>query len=189
MKLSKIKLATIVAMAAATAGLVACGGDPAPKATIAGASAGLNSAITSSNAGAVSGTTFNYPSAPAALPGTTGATNVTITDATTDTFVVASSAGTYSGTVSYGSCIFTVNASTVVAVPVGTVININPCNVTAGTNGVAANGTPVTLPVGLTLGAATSATQPLPVTVNSNGSVSINGAPAGTVAVVLATGG
>jgi hypothetical protein len=177
-----------ITLAVTAAFLVACGGDPAPAPTPA-ATANTTANISATTAAAITGKTFAFPGGVAAL-GTTGATTLTITDAAVDTFAVTAPSGNYAGTVSYGSCIFTITSvgTPAPAAPyvVGYSFTVAACSATAATNGVAANGQSSSLPVTFNLGGTTSAAQSFPVTIAADGSVSIGGAPTG-IKVPVAT--
>lgn len=160
---------------------------PTPTGPFGAATANTVAAVTAARVAAVSGTSFNFPSGiPALNP--SGATSLTMTDAAVDTFSVTSAAGSYSGVVSYGSCIFSVTTSSVASVPVGTVFTASPCNLSAATGGQVANGAAFSIPVTLVLGAVTSNAVALPVTVTPTGQVSVNGVLIGTVPVITPTG-
>jgi hypothetical protein len=179
-----------ITLAVTAAFLVACGGDPAPAPTPA-ASTNTSANVTATTVAAVTGKAFSFPSGVAAL-GTTGATTLTVTDAAVDTFAVSSPAGSYSGNLTYGSCIFQITTSTFAApspFAVGQTFTVATCSVSAATSGVAANGQSNNLPVTFNLGGTNSTAQNLAVVIAADGSVTIGGAPVGKVVVVTPTGG
>lgn len=178
-----------ITLAVTAAFLVACGGDPAPAPTPA-ASANTTANVTATSVAAVTGKAFTFPSGVAAL-GTTGATTLTVTDAAVDTFAVSSPAGSYSGELTYGSCIFKILTSTFAApspYAVGQTITVAACSVSAATSGVAANGQSGNLPVTFNLGGTASSPVSLPVVISPSGAVTIGGVAVGSVVVVTPTG-
>jgi hypothetical protein len=184
-----------IALALTSAFLVACGsgGDsaPAPAAPTAAATANTTAPVTAASVAAVSGKAFAFPSGVAEL-GTTGPTSLTITDAAVDTFAVTSAAGNYSGTLSYGSCIFTVVTSAFAApspYAVGQTFTVANCGLAAPTAGAAANGVAKDTPVTFNLGTSSSSPVTIPVAIAANGAVTIGGAPVGSVPVAVPTGG
>lgn len=125
------------------------------------------------------------------LLGTSSSTTVTIGGTgAAPTFNIGSAGATATGDMTFGSCIFTVKASTFPAghaLALGQVTTINPCSLTVGTSGTPV-GTSTNLPVTLVLGTTSSAALTLPALIGSNGSVAVNGATVGTTPVVSATG-
>lgn len=180
-----------ITLAVSSAFLVACGGDPAPApAPTPAASANTTANVNATTVGAVSGKAFTFPSGVAAL-GTTGATTLTVTDAAVDTFAVSSPAGSYSGDLAYGSCIFKILTSTFAApspYAVGQTITVAACSVSAATSGVAANGQSNNANVSFTLGATASNPIGLPVVISPSGAVTVGGVAVGSVVVVTPTG-
>jgi hypothetical protein len=178
-------------VASATAALMACGGGSSTpdafKIATANATVAVGTANGASTTGAISGSTFTFPAGVAPL-GTTTATTIKLTSGTPDSFEAKRGSATATGTFSYGSCIFTVLTSTDAALwPVGTVVTVPNCSYTINTIGASANGTATPLPVTLILGASNGTTT-VPVTVNVNGSVLVNGRPFGTAPIVVPTG-
>lgn len=181
--------------AAVSAALVACGGGGSTSTPIAVAAANTSVAISPANGAAataaVSGQTFTFPSGAAAL-GTTASTTVKLTSGAAGSpakFDIASGTGTATGALTYGSCIFTVAVgSTIPGLPAGTVLTVNPCTLGIATSGLAANGVPQNGAATLTLGATSSTSLPLTVTISAGGDVSINGSSVGTVTTSRLTG-
>lgn len=131
----------------------------------------------------------------------TGATTVAFTNTggatpglgggTPPGFSITNGGSTASGTVTFGSCTFTVTASNFPAtspLAVGKVIKVDPCTMTVNTIGDFSNGTTNTDSVTLTFGTSTSAAFSLPVTIDGNGTVSVNGVVIGTVPLSPITG-
>jgi hypothetical protein len=111
--------------------------------------------------------------------GTTTPTTLTFTSATaTPAFSIAADGFAASGPTTFGSCIFTVSTSTFPAsspLAAGKSVTINPCNLTAATSGGVANGVASDRAVQFVLGALNSLIRNLPVVINPNGSIVING--------------
>jgi len=160
----------------------------------------INAANGQTITNAVSGTNFNFPNG---VPdfGTAAETDVILARGATlgtttqpNTFAVGvTSAGqTASGNLTFASCIFTVTASTFPAgspLANGRVITITGCNLRANTNGEPADNVARTRLIFLQLNAVISLGSPAQVSVNSAGSVTINGtANVGTVSVSGITG-
>jgi hypothetical protein len=170
------KLAAIVSAAA----LVSCGGGgsdtPTPVAANNTAIA-LNPTTGATAIQAISGQSVAFPTGVPAF-GTTTPTAVTITAGTTPKFAISEGGKTASGNLTFGSCIFTVTASTFTTGPLvnNNVITINPCVITLGTQGVNATGAAVTVPVTVTFNTTTSS-PPLQdvVTISPGGVITING--------------
>jgi hypothetical protein len=71
---------------------------------------------------------------------------------------------------------------------VGSVFKVDPCTLTIHTSGTLANGLTNMLDATLTFGTTTSTASKVPVIINGNGSVTINGVTVGTVTVNPVTG-
>jgi hypothetical protein len=150
---------------------------------------------------AIRGSAFNFPSG---VPdfSTAGPTTVTFTAAsgtssslgTTSNatgFNVTSGGQTATGTVTFGSCIFTVQNSTFPAgspLAEGSQITINPCRLFINTAGEPADGQARPRIVRLILRLVTSGNVTLQVSVNAQGTVFVNGIPVGSVPVAEVTG-
>jgi hypothetical protein len=177
----------------ASAFLVACsGGSDEP---VIGAVANLSVAASSANTAAVVGQTFGFPAGVADF-GTTAATSLSINapaaGSTAPGFGISSGGATASGTLNFGSCIFVIGTSTFPAaspLAAGKTVTVNPCNINAATAGKPANGTPTPTNVTIVLGATTSNPQVINVSVNPNGSVTVNNVTTGSVATGTITGG
>ena len=128
---------------------------------------------------AVTGKTFSFPSSTGVTAlGTTGPTTVSFAG---QSFSIAQTgSGTASGTMTYGSCIFTVTSSTLPALPVGTVKTVNPCSLDVNTAGQG-TGSSQQRPVTLILGTITSDPTTVAVLVTAQGEVIVNGVSAGSV--------
>jgi hypothetical protein len=184
------KVSQVLLAMAAAAVLSACGGGGDDGVLV--ASADVSVPVNATATGAVVNTPFTYPSGVSEL-GTSAATTVTFTNtATTPAFSISSGGSTATGVTTFGSCIFTVSASTFPAshpLAAGKTVTVNPCNLNVAVKGVVANGVATTRSVALLLGAAASTGASVTVAVNAGGQLTLNGASVGTVTLVAATGG
>lgn len=194
------KLFVLSAIAAAVS-LTACGGgdDPVQKANdipavavspaTAAAAKGAASALASAPAITLpalttkegtkiaAGSTLKFLAAATGLPATT-----------LSGFELTSGGSTAKGTLTAGSCIFTVNTAGA-GLPVGAVLTFDPCTIDFNTAGVPANGTSQNAVVTLSFGGTSVTVAAVPVTVtvvNGQAVVSAGGATVGTGS--LATG-
>lgn len=140
---------------------------------------------------AVAQTPFTFASGvPSFGTGTT--TTVMFTSAASSpAFSIAADGNTATGTTSFGSCIFAIQASTFPAghvLSAGRTITITPCDLEVNTKGMVANGVPVNRSVALLLGAAASAGASVTVSVDVHGQLTLNGSSAGTVTLAPLTG-
>ena len=181
--------------ALAVAALVAaCGGDDAAPTVVATQDTKAN--VNPANVAAVSKTPFPFPNGIPAL-NTTGSTTLTVTAGTattTPTFSVSSASGYANGTLGFGSCIFTINTSTVPGLPTGTVVTVQNCTINVGTAGDPGNGVQTPQPVSMTLDGATSSTVTFQVIISATGTVTIfnqdgTAVPTGSVETSTVTGG
>jgi hypothetical protein len=150
---------------------------------------------------ALRGTSFNFPTGVPEF-GTTGPTTVTFTAAsgtasglaTTSNasgFTITSGGQTASGTMTFGSCIFSVQNSTFPTgspLAEGRDVIINRCQVFINTEGLPADGQARPRIVRLVLNGRFSINLILQVAVNQQGTVFINGIPVGSVPVAELTG-
>lgn len=182
------KLGMILGLAAAVA-ISACGGGGDDPVLVAPATAVVP--VTAAAATAVVSQTFAFPSGVPDL-GTTGTTTLAFTStATTPAFQIASGGNTATGTTQFGSCIFTVTASTFPAgsrLAVGQTITVNPCNISVQTAGQQANGVAATRSASFVLGNAVSSGATITVAVNPGGQLAIGGVSVGTVTLTPVTG-
>ena len=135
---------------------------------------------------------FSFPAGVSAL-GTSGSTSVTIKTAAgsspTQTFSVSSAQGSYSGNMTYGSCIFNVTSSNLPGVTVGQSITVNPCQINVKTGGVVANGQATTVQILLQLGTVPSAANQATVSIDpATGVVTLNNVSTGTAVTLKVTG-
>jgi len=185
--------------------LVGCGGGvgssaPAPVAVVAAdaqvpmtqatvaalvPAAGAAPIVATFNSG-VSGT--NAAGAAVHLTGPTTVAFSAPATGTTPVFTIKNGTGTATGNTTFGSCDFTVVTSTIPALPVDTVLKVDPCKLTVPTSGDPANGTTTTQNVVFTLGNATSTDIPLAVTIASTGAVTVGGTVVATVTITVLTG-
>lgn len=186
--MKKASLKWVLSATVAAAMLAACGGGSDPVAVAANSTLATNA----TSASAVSSVPFSFPAGVAEL-GTTAATTVTFTSAgATPGFSVTSGGNTATGTTTFGSCIFNIAESSFPSThPMGKgkTVTVNPCNLSINTTGATANGVATSRSVALLLGAAASAGSSVTVAVNAGGALTLNGKTAGTVTLVLSTGG
>jgi hypothetical protein len=209
----KFKVFNTTVLALAVAALVGCGGDSEPTRTATGATVVAASPATQGAATTVlraAATTAAPATFASGVPdfGTTASTTLAISssDATATTptggtvtgpaFSVASGGNTASGVLTFGSCVFTVSASTFGAshpLALGKQVTVNPCQASLATAGVTADGTTKSTDTTLTLGTATSSTVKLSVQVWPSGAVLLvisggNAVPVGEVTTTAPTG-
>lgn len=172
------------------AALVAgCGGGSgdSPKLVTADATVAVNSTTSA----ALTQTAFTFPSGVPEL-GTTADTSLTFTSSSaTPAFAIKSGGNTATGTTTFGSCHFTVTASTFPAdhpLAVGKTVVVDPCSAKVDSSGVAANGVAVTRSASLLLGKAASSGTSITISVNPGGTLTLNGVSAGTVTLAPLTG-
>jgi hypothetical protein len=109
---------------------------------------------------------------------------------------VASGGQTASGVLTFGSCIFTVSASTFASshpLALGKQVTVNVCRASLATNGLTADGNAKAVDTTLTLGTATSAATKVQAQVTPGGVVALLGSggsivQVGTVTTVTPTG-
>jgi hypothetical protein len=146
--------------------------------------------VTVATAAAVTGESFNFPSGVAKF-GTTAATTVSLNS--TSTFTVSAGAeGTASGNLTYGSCIFTVTASTFPAssaLALGKTVTVHPCSITVATAGVPASGNAIARAVSFVLEGNASQAHNLSVDISDSGVVTVDGVDVGSVTLTPLTGG
>lgn len=186
--------------------LAACGGSDSPEPMSVSnkdvAAATVNASTVAALAPSV-GTTqtvATFANGFSGTDGTAGATPVALTGVTTvaftsssatPAFAITNGGNTATGNTTFGSCIFTVTASTFpLASPLalGKVVKVNPCNMTASTNGANANGIPAPRDVVLVLGTTSSNPIKLNITVNVDGTVLIGSTSVGSVTLTQTTG-
>lgn len=152
------------------------------------AASNVTAPVSAANVAAVSGKTFAFTNG-AALGNAYNNKPVSITlnaTGSSTTAAIVSTTGTVSANVTFGSCTFTVTASTDPAVPVGTIITVATCNLTVNTAGVPATGQTTQANATFTIGNTTSAPAPVTVTVATNGTVTVT-TPSGTPVTVGTT--
>ena len=187
-KANKLFLAVLV-----SAALAACGGGGGSSTPVATRTSTSNTtaAVTASVAAAVVNQPFTFAGG---VPdfGTTTPTTLAFTSATaTPAFAIKAGGLTASGRTTFGSCIFTITASTFPAgskLAVGEEVRVNPCSLNVATSGGNANGSASDREVKFVLGTLNSSGENLPVVINANGSVVINGETIGTVTISVVTG-
>lgn len=179
-----------VFMVGAAALLVACGGGGGGT-TVNAVTTDVALPANATTVAAVANTPFTFASGVPDL-GTTGTTTLAFTStATTPAFSIASAEGTATGTTTFGSCIFAVTQSTFPTghrLAQGTLVTVNPCNMSVGTAGAVANGVAQSRSIALVLGAASSSSQAVSVGVNAGGQLTLNGNIVGTVTLTPVSG-
>ena len=106
-------------------------------------------------------------------------------------FTIASGGNTAIGTVGFGSCVFTVTASTFPdahALGAGKTVTVDPCSIELDTNGMPADNQPRTTTVVITLGTTSSSGTTVTVTITVTGTVGVNGVTVTTVTLTEVTG-
>jgi hypothetical protein len=199
MRLNKISLAALVLGGSVL--LSACGGgNDSPFRPVVTASrdakAEIKKALLAESEAAVNtvlGQTFTFPSG---VLGTAGSTTLTLSGDKAKPIVTLAIPGQAPviGFMSYGSCIFTITSSpftsgplVVTAPPAIPPITIEPCTLTVGTSGHMADGSSIPSSVRFTLDGIVG-TVILPVSVDLNGNVMVNGLPFGITGTVATTG-
>ena len=175
-----------------SAALTACGGGgtSAPISTLTPTS-NLTAAVTATTAAAVVNKPFTFA---AGVPdfGTTTPTTVAFTSTgATPAFAISAGGSTATGATTFGSCIFTITASTFPAgskLAVNQSVRVNPCNLNVATSGGNANGAASNREVKFVLGTVDSNGNNLPVVINADGSIILNDVTLGTVTISVVTG-
>jgi hypothetical protein len=154
------------------------------------ATANLTVPAAASSLAAVVNTAYTFPAVTEF--GTTSATTVTFSSATaTPSFSISSAEGTASGATTFGSCIFTVTASTFPStspLALGKVVTVHPCELQVLTAGVVVGATSASLGTRFILGQTPSSSVFLAATLDANGQLTIGNVSLGTVPVAAATG-
>jgi len=184
--------AAAAAVAALALTLTACGGnsDDLNDLTLV-ATTNVTAAANANTTSAVVGTGFVFSSGVPELS-TASATTVTFTAAsdTTPSFKIESTEGTATGTTTFGSCIFTVAASTYPSthtLGLGAVVRISTCVFDIQSAGVVI-GAAQQIPLQFTLGSAASIPQPLAIQIGTDGQVTLGNRTLGQVTVGEASG-
>lgn len=185
------KLLLLAAAVGAAATLTACGGGGGAQADVAtqNLSIGVNASNGATTLAAIANQSFDFSSGISDF-GTTADTTVTFTNGGTD-FQVASGGKTASGTMSFGSCHFTVTTTTFTSGPlsiVGTVITFNICTLTGYTSGFSTVPSLQLVPFTFTLNTFISQRLNLYTGVYPGGIVQLNGVNLGTVTTGPVTG-
>lgn len=165
----------------ATSVLVACGGGGGGLDVISTNIVATNAVVSTTAAtgaavtAGIRGVALSFPSGVPAL-GTTGATTLTLGSGATPAFTLVSGTTTVEGITTFGSCIFTVTKTNDAAnFPIGKVITVTPCTVTANTAGLATTGATQNVPTTLTLGQISSAAIPVATIIAPDGTISAGG--------------
>jgi len=172
----------------ASALLVACGGGGGGESQPLVASSNVTAAVTSSTVAGVTSEPFVFSSGVSDF-GTTSPTTVTLNSASS--FSVSSTEGTASGSLGFGSCIFTVTASTfgpTSPLAAGKTVTVNVCSITVDTAGLRAAENAVARAVSFILAGNASQSRSLSVDITETGVVTVKGTTVGTVTLTPATG-
>ena len=182
------KLLGIGALAVAAL-LAGCGGGDGNSPQVVSKDATVK--VNGSTSAAITNTAFSFPNGVSQL-GTTSATTVKFTsNSATPAFSIASGGATATGTTTFGSCHFTITATTFTSGPLsvqGSTIIVDPCNIDVNTSGVTANGVTATAEASLVLGAAVSGNTSVQINVDPSGQLTVNGTSVGTVTLQPLTG-
>ncbi|MDI1246532.1 MAG: hypothetical protein PSV24_14160 [Rhodoferax sp.] len=195
---SGVKLAKFALGLTLAAVLAACGGGGDSPAVVKVATVDKTAAISATDTvtstaivTAVLDKTFTFPAVSAL--GTTAATTLVLSGSgAAPTFSIGSEGKTATGTMGFGSCIFTITASAFVTphpLAVGQVVTVSPCALDVKTSGDTATGTATDTPTVFLLGTTASAEVVLPVSVSPTGTVTVAGQVVGTVSTTTTTGG
>jgi hypothetical protein len=159
---------------------LACGDDD-PAAPTEVATADLVTPITAANAAALDGVTVQLSDGAAVAPQLAGLpTTVEFnTDGANPTVTITVNGQSVVADLDFGSCIFTF-PTPFFGIPAGFVNVINPCTVRVGTNGQPVNSTS-TLSTFFVFGPFVFTGPQLPVTIDSNGVITLGGIVVGTV--------
>ena len=186
-KAHKLFLAVFV-----SAALTACGGGgTSSPASVSIASSNSTTSVNGTTAAAVVNQPFTFA---AGVPdfGTTTSTTVAFTSTgASPTFAISAGGATATGATTFGSCIFTVAASTFPPgskLATGQSVRIDPCALTTATSGGVANGSPSDREVKFVLGTLSSLAKLFSVVINANGTVTINSVLFGSVTISVTTG-
>jgi hypothetical protein len=180
---------TLAAMVSSVA-LVACGGsdDEPPKVVATDTNVAVNPTV----AAAVVSKPFVFTGGVPELGTTGSATTLSITStATAPSFAINAANQQATGTMTFGSCIFTITASTFQPthpLGVGKTITVNPCNIRVATAGLREDSPALERAVALQLGAALSTNTSVTVDVNEGGQLIISGQNVGTVTLTPISG-
>ncbi len=185
------KLTLLASALALAAVLSACGGGGSSSPPVQVVTTNATLAANPTSVPALANTPLGFTNGVPAF-GTTAETTLLFTSTSTSPgFSIASGGATATGATTFGSCIFTVGASTFPAsspLGMGRTVTVNPCSIAANTAGSPANGAPALRNITLQLGAVSSRAASITITVSPTGSIAINGVTAGTVTLANATG-
>ena len=124
--------------------------------------------------------------------GTTSATSLKLSgNGAAPSFDINSAEGSASGTMNFGSCIFTVAKSNFAAtspLAQGKTLTIKPCSLIVATVGIKGNGIAVPTTLTLLLGTINSKPISISVSISATGVVTVNSFTIGSVTLVAATG-
>jgi hypothetical protein len=181
---------SLLAVAVAGVALTGCFWDSGSDSTLAVASTDLTTAASETTIAAVVNTDYEFAAVP--VFGTDSTTIVSFTSATaTPAFSIRSAGMAATGVTTFGSCIFTVTASTFPSsapLALGKVLEVEPCALKVKIKGVQAGNQVASLATEFILGTLTSGSVTKTVTIDANGTVSVGGIVLGSVTLVQSTG-
>lgn len=190
------KMFLLAAVLSAATFLSACGDGGGSSETVAATDARvtMNATTGPATVAALVNEEFSFPAGVPAL-GTNAATtlrfNAPAAAGGPTRFTIASGGDTAIGTMSFGSCIFTITASTFPdahALGEGKTVTVDPCSIEIDTDGMPADNQPRNTVAVITLGTTTSAGTTVTVTITVTGVVGVNGVTVTTVTVTEVTG-
>ena len=190
----KLNKSTLVALSLGAAVLLAaCGGGSShvPLMASTATQAAINPSSGAAVVGAVLNKNFSFASGVPAFGTSTPTTLAFSGTGATPSFAVSSPEGTASGPTTFGSCIFTVAASTFPAgspLALGQVVTISPCLLNVATVGVVADGSSLPVNASITLGTITSGNTVVTVSISSSGVITVGGSTVGNATLVATTG-
>ncbi len=171
-----LRLMAVVGVLAGALTTLGCPGGQEAEGPVLVAASDASIPVDSTSAQALEGVTFTLPSGEAISSPAAGGCNpacpalatqpITVTFANTTSptpnATLASGGNTATGTTTFGSCTFKVTSSNFppgTGPQVGNTITVNPCQVSAKTEGVQVTGQATTVPISLQLGPTPSAAQ------------------------------
>ena len=190
--LKSITWALALAMVAA---LAACGDSSSTAAAVPAATKNTAVPIDKTSGANLVNSVFNkdfvYASGAAAL-GTKASTKVTLSGTNAlPTFIIDSTEGKATGSMTFGSCIFVIVESSFASthpLAKGKTVTVNPCTLDVQTAGKAADGTTTDTPADLDLAGTKSSTTPVSASVGADGTVTVGGKVVGSVPVAVPSG-
>lgn len=193
MKFNRLSLACLVLSGSAL--LAACGGSSNSGSTAPVASTNLSAEINPQTGTALVSSildkTFDFSTGVPGF-GTTSATSLKFSgNGAAPSFDITSAEGSASGTMNFGSCIFTVAKSNFAAnspLAQGKTLTIKPCSLVLATIGIKGDSIAVPTTITLLLGTINSKPISVSISISATGVVTVNSFTIGNVTLVAATG-